>query len=144
MASRIAAVREKLHEKKTNAANAFTSWDNFKQWVMVPDTALDLHSKSSITWSNVDLDPTPPERRNWKGWNYFVFYWVSTIEESPILDEQKLIFISSDDWLWQLDIRLNNDRYRLELVAKHFDHFHQPAYQLARSTSTRRWLRMRN
>ncbi|QIW98081.1 hypothetical protein AMS68_003599 [Peltaster fructicola] len=28
-----------------------------------------------MTWSNVDLDPTPPEKRNWRWFNYVVFYW---------------------------------------------------------------------
>jgi phage terminase large subunit GpA-like protein len=55
-------------EKKNNAVNAFKSWDNFKQWVLVPDTALDRHSNGETgkTWSNVDLDPTPPEKRTWR------------------------------------------------------------------------------
>lgn len=55
-------------EKKKNAVNAFKSWDNFKQWVLVPDTALDRHSNGETgqTWSNVDLDPTPPEKRTWR------------------------------------------------------------------------------
>lgn len=65
------AVKVKLREKKRNASEAFKSWEGFKKWVMVPDTALDEHSnsKSHITWSNVDLDPTPPERRTWRWWN---------------------------------------------------------------------------
>jgi len=55
-------------DKKKNAVNAFKSWDNFKQWVLVPDTALDRHSNGETgqTWSNVDLDPTPPEKRTWR------------------------------------------------------------------------------
>lgn len=55
-------------EKKKNAVNAFKSWDNFKQWVLVPDTALDRHShgETGPTWSNEDLDPTPPEKRTWR------------------------------------------------------------------------------
>lgn len=75
MGFRTANVQAKLRLKKDNAANAFRSWEGFKQWIMVPQTALDEHSKSRITWSNVDLDPTPPERRNWAWWNYFIFYW---------------------------------------------------------------------
>jgi NCS1 family nucleobase:cation symporter-1 len=75
MGFRISSVQDKLREKKANAAGAFKSWDGFKQWIMVPETALDEHSKSNITWSNVDLDPTPPERRTWKWWNYAVFYF---------------------------------------------------------------------
>jgi nucleobase:cation symporter-1, NCS1 family len=64
-------VKGMLSEKKRNATEAFKSWEAFKRWVMVPDTALDEHSHSrgSLTWSNVDLDPTPPEKRNWKWWN---------------------------------------------------------------------------
>lgn len=27
------------------------------------------------TWSNEDLDPTPPAARRWNHWNYFAFFW---------------------------------------------------------------------
>ncbi|KAH8882073.1 putative allantoin permease [Thozetella sp. PMI_491] len=27
------------------------------------------------TWSNEDLDPTPPAARRWNRWNYFAFFW---------------------------------------------------------------------
>lgn len=138
MGSRIAAAREalrqKAHQKKENASTAFKSWEDFKRWIEVPVTALDEHSKSNITWSNVDLDPTPPERRNWKAWNYFVFYWVIS-NSFPFLMNCILPF--SDDRLRQLDIGLNNDWYWLELVAEYFDYFHQPADQLACGRSTR-------
>jgi NCS1 family nucleobase:cation symporter-1 len=64
-------VKARALEKKRNAVNAFKSWDNFKQWVIVPDTALDQHGHagSRMTWSNVDLDPTPPHKRTWSWYN---------------------------------------------------------------------------
>jgi NCS1 family nucleobase:cation symporter-1 len=64
-------VKEAILQKRKNAAEAFTSWEGFKIWVMVPDTALDKagNKGSSIMSSNVDLDPTPPERRTWRWWN---------------------------------------------------------------------------
>jgi len=64
-------------EKKANAVHAFTSWQAFKKWIQVPDTALDHHSheNSGPTWSNEDLDPTPPEKRTWRWYNYVVFYF---------------------------------------------------------------------
>jgi nucleobase:cation symporter-1, NCS1 family len=64
-------IQARVVEKRRNATQAFKSWDEFKKWVMVPDTALDEHShtKGGITWSNIDLDPTPPERRTWRWWN---------------------------------------------------------------------------
>ncbi|KAI5274303.1 allantoin [Aureobasidium subglaciale] len=73
----IQTVKASAMEKKKNAVNAFKSWDNFKQWVLVPDTALDRHSNgdTGATWSNEDLDPTPPERRTWRWYNYVLFYF---------------------------------------------------------------------
>ena len=70
-------IKAKADEKVYNAKHAFTSWQAFKEWVKVPDTALDQHGhqRAGPTWSNEDLDPTPPEKRNWRWWNYVVFYW---------------------------------------------------------------------
>ena len=74
------AIKDKLDDvqylaadKASNAKHAFTSWAAFKQWVQVPETALDVHGAKR--WSNEDLDPTPPEKRNWRWYNYVVFYW---------------------------------------------------------------------
>lgn len=79
MQARAAELKEKAGEKKANAQRAFTSWEAFKEWVMVHDTALDQHgnpnSKSGPQWSNEDLDPTPAAKRTWRWWNYVVFYW---------------------------------------------------------------------
>jgi NCS1 family nucleobase:cation symporter-1 len=33
------------------------------------------------TWSNVDLDPTPPPQRNWSAWYFFAFQF--SISFSP-------------------------------------------------------------
>lgn len=64
-------------EKISSARRAFMSWHNFVEWIQVHDTALDQHGhkKTGPTWSNEDLDPTPPEKRTWRWWNYVVFYW---------------------------------------------------------------------
>jgi NCS1 family nucleobase:cation symporter-1 len=64
-------IKAKLGEKRINAVGAFSSWAAFKKWIVVPDTALDehSHSKNRMTWSNVDLDPTPESKRNWRWWN---------------------------------------------------------------------------
>ncbi|KAK5110262.1 hypothetical protein LTR62_006115 [Meristemomyces frigidus] len=62
--------------KANNAKHAFSSWQAFLNWIQVPDTALDQHGhKQAATWSNEDLDPTPPEKRTWRWWNYVIFYW---------------------------------------------------------------------
>ena len=52
-------LKAKFVEKKNNVRDAFKSWEAFKTWIMVPDTALDEHGHtgSKITWSNIDLDP---------------------------------------------------------------------------------------
>jgi len=41
------------------------------------DTDVNLvNSKSKHIWSNQDLDPVLPERRNWNSWT-FASYWLS-------------------------------------------------------------------
>ncbi|CAK4030652.1 uracil permease [Lecanosticta acicola] len=68
-----AAAAEKAHD----ARRAFTSRRNLVEWLQVHDTALDQHGHrpKGPTWSNQDLDPTPPEKRTWRWWNYSIFYW---------------------------------------------------------------------
>jgi len=75
--NRLADFREQASHKADNARHAFTSWTAFKSWIQVHDTPLDEHGhrQSGPTWSNEDLDPTPPEKRNWRWYNYIVFYW---------------------------------------------------------------------
>ena len=72
MRHRFGDVKANAIEKVHNARNATTSWQAFKEWVQVPDTAIDQHGhkREGPTWSNVDLDPTPPEKRTWKWYNY--------------------------------------------------------------------------
>lgn len=36
-------IKSKASEKVHNARNAFTDWESFKNWVQVPDTALDQY-----------------------------------------------------------------------------------------------------
>lgn len=69
--------RVQASEKKANAVVAFSSWQAFKSWVQVHDTALDQHGHrpSGPTWSNEDLDPTPEEKRTWAWYNYVIFYF---------------------------------------------------------------------
>lgn len=77
MSVKLHMAKAKAAEMKENARYAFTSWEAFKEWAQVPDTALDEHShkQSGPTWSNEDLDPTPPHKRNWSWYNYVVFYF---------------------------------------------------------------------
>jgi len=89
-------------DKVSNAKHAFSSWAAFKQWVQVPETALDVHGAKR--WSNEDLDPTPPEKRNWRllflprshshhhanlqrlrWYNYVVFYWALSCKSTECL-----------------------------------------------------------
>jgi len=68
-------IKAKAAEKKRNAQLAFTSWQNFKQWLQVPGTLLDEHGDRAHRWSNEDLDPTPPAKRTWSWYNYVIFYF---------------------------------------------------------------------
>jgi len=73
----VATAKASASEKTQNARRAFRSWKDFHEWIQVPDTLLDEHGHPTSThrWSNVDLDPTPPAKRNWRWWNYVLFYW---------------------------------------------------------------------
>jgi hypothetical protein len=54
-------------KKLTVLKNAFRSREGFKFFIETGDSALDQHGHpgSNATWSNEDLDPTPPEKRTW-------------------------------------------------------------------------------
>ena len=71
-------IKARVDEKVYNAKKGVSSWQGFKDWVRVQDTALDQHGSVHLggpQWSNEDLDPTPPEKRTWRWYNYVVFYW---------------------------------------------------------------------
>ncbi|KAM3081143.1 hypothetical protein ACMFMG_005098 [Clarireedia jacksonii] len=66
----------RVAEKVEAVRNGFTSRRAFIDLVTVRETALDEHGhpNSSKSWSNEDLDPTPPEKRTWRWWNFVTFY----------------------------------------------------------------------
>ncbi len=59
------ATRVMLGAKATTFKNAFRSREGFKYIIETHDTALDQHGHPGTkqSWSNEDLDPTPPEKR---------------------------------------------------------------------------------
>jgi NCS1 family nucleobase:cation symporter-1 len=59
------ATRATLGAKATTFKNAFRSREGFKFFIETHDTALDKHGHPGTkqSWSNEDLDPTPPEKR---------------------------------------------------------------------------------
>jgi nucleobase:cation symporter-1, NCS1 family len=63
-------------QKFTVFKGAFKSREGFKYFIETHDTALDQHGHpgSKATWSNEDLDPTPPDKRTWRWWNFVTFY----------------------------------------------------------------------
>jgi nucleobase:cation symporter-1, NCS1 family len=58
-------LRATLGAKATTFKNAFRSREGFKYFIETHDTALDQHGHPGTkqSWSNEDLDPTPPEKR---------------------------------------------------------------------------------
>ena len=58
-------VRAMLRSKFTVFKNAFKSREGFKYFIETHDTALDKHGHPGTkqSWSNEDLDPTPPKKR---------------------------------------------------------------------------------
>lgn len=75
MSAKLQQLKAKTAEKKESIRYAISSWGAFKESVKVHDTALDQHShrEDGPTWSNEDLDPTPPEKRTWSWYNYVIF-----------------------------------------------------------------------
>jgi len=69
-------VQATVRSKLSTLQNAFRSREGFKSFIETRDTALDKHGHpdSRQTWSNEDLDPTPPEKRTWRWWNFVTFY----------------------------------------------------------------------
>lgn len=72
----VTTMKATVAEKTTVLKNAFRSREGFKYFIETHDTALDKHRDpgSKQTWSNEDLNPTPPEKRTWRWWNYVTFY----------------------------------------------------------------------
>ncbi|KAI9739963.1 MAG: hypothetical protein M1818_005019 [Claussenomyces sp. TS43310] len=69
-------LKTQVAEKAAAVKHAFTSWHAFHEFIKTEDTLLDEHGHPDTTrsWSNEDLDPTPPEKRTWRWWNYVTFY----------------------------------------------------------------------
>ncbi len=70
------AIQSAVKARAAAFKNAFQGRENFKNFIQTHDTALDKHGHldQSQRWSNEDLDPTPPEKRTWRWWNYVTFY----------------------------------------------------------------------
>lgn len=72
---RVTSIKAAAATKATNFRNAFRSWEEFRFWIQTQDTPLDEHGNAkNATWSNEDLDPTPPDKRTWRWWNFVTFY----------------------------------------------------------------------
>jgi NCS1 family nucleobase:cation symporter-1 len=69
-------LRQTAARKAAVFKNAFHSREGFRYFIETTDTSLDQHghNDSPQTWSNEDLDPTPPEKRTWRWWNFVTFY----------------------------------------------------------------------
>jgi nucleobase:cation symporter-1, NCS1 family len=70
-------LRNRFSEKQKDLRHAFTSWPAFLAFIRTDDTDLDKHGHpgQKTSWSNQDLDPTPPEKRTWRWYNYCTFYF---------------------------------------------------------------------
>lgn len=66
-----------VRRKTEDARITFSSWKAFQERIQVGNVILDQNGNKigGPTWSNEDLDPTPPEKRTWRWWNYVIFYW---------------------------------------------------------------------
>jgi NCS1 family nucleobase:cation symporter-1 len=65
-----------VQNKMQKARQTFSSWKSFQDRIQVGNTVLDEYGQKTTgpVWSNEDLDPTPPEKRTWRWWNFVVFY----------------------------------------------------------------------
>ncbi|KAI9692296.1 MAG: hypothetical protein M1822_006527 [Bathelium mastoideum] len=73
----ITDLRNSAQQKWVALSNAFESRQSFLAFIRTDDTQLDKHGHpgKGSSWSNEDLDPTPPEKRTWRWWNYCTFYF---------------------------------------------------------------------
>jgi hypothetical protein len=51
------------------------------------------------TWSNVDLDPTPPEQRNWSAWHFFAFQFSISFSPTTYNVGASLIAVGLSWWI---------------------------------------------
>ncbi|KAI1394733.1 uracil permease-like protein [Hypoxylon fuscum] len=68
----------KAGQARKSVANACSSWDNFKSFLQVKDTlpeAQGSYVDAEPLWMNIDLEPTPPEKRTWGTGTYCAFYF---------------------------------------------------------------------
>ncbi|KAF2230964.1 allantoin [Viridothelium virens] len=73
----MATLNDTLERRWRALSHAFTSRSAFLNFIRTDDTDLDKHGHPGqrSSWSNEDLDPTPPEKRTWRWWNYCTFYF---------------------------------------------------------------------
>ena len=73
----ISNLQKDLKSKWKTVVHACSSWPDFLAFIRTHDTQLDSHGHPGhdSSWSNEDLDPTPPDKRTWRWWNYCTFYF---------------------------------------------------------------------
>lgn len=115
-----ATFKETARIKLTVLRDAFRSRAGFKYFIETRDTSLDEHShpNSKQTWSNEDLDPTPPEKRT------CVFDSAKLTGASLILGRAMVEFrhFLYGIVLWKLDVGVDNGWIGTLVVGEYIGH----------------------
>ncbi|KZF19513.1 putative allantoin permease [Xylona heveae TC161] len=72
--AKISHFQQSAKEKAAGFRHAFSSKEAFLKYVQNPESVNETDPERA-RWTNRDLDPTPPEQRNWNWFNYCTYYF---------------------------------------------------------------------
>jgi hypothetical protein len=83
------------------ARRAFTTKEGFLRMIQTKETEnmKKNEAKGQGTWSNVDLDPTPPQQRNWSAWHFFAFQFSISFSPTTYNVGASLIAVGLSWWI---------------------------------------------
>ncbi|KAJ9211054.1 hypothetical protein DTO166G4_7345 [Paecilomyces variotii] len=72
MRSKLSTLKDGVQEKARAFRDTVSSKEAFVAWLQNSDSG---HDSNERAWTNKDLEPTPPEKRNWNWFNYVTFFF---------------------------------------------------------------------
>lgn len=72
MRSKLSTLKDGVQEKARAFKDTVSSKEAFVAWLQNSDSG---HDSNERAWTNKDLEPTPPEKRNWNWFNYVTFFF---------------------------------------------------------------------
>jgi NCS1 family nucleobase:cation symporter-1 len=83
------------------ARRAFTTKNGFLKMIQTKETENMKKNEANGqgTWSNIDLDPTPPGQRNWSAWYFFAFQFSISFSPTTYNVGASLIAVGLSWWI---------------------------------------------